>query len=158
MRNLAIVAVLMLALAGISTAQNKKAPTVILKDIRGKTVRLSNYKGKVVLLNFWATWCVPCQAEVPDLVKWQAEYKDKGLQIIGITYPPTSLAKVRKFTRDNKITYPILLGSKATKRLFERSDNLPITIIMDRDGKITDRIDGVIFPDEFETKIKPLLK
>ena len=134
-----------------------KAPSLALKDLKGNTVKLSRYKGKVVLVNFWATWCAPCAAEVPGLVKWQNEYKDE-LQIVGITYPPTSLAKVRRFIRDQGINYPILLGSKATKRLFEPSDNLPITVIIDREGNIGDRIDGVIFVDEFEAKIKPLTK
>lgn len=134
-----------------------KAPSLELKDLNGKTVKLSKYKGKVVLVNFWATWCAPCVAEVPELVKWQNEHKDE-LQILGITYPPASLRKIRRFVRDHGINYPIVLGSKATKRLFEPSDNLPITVIIDRDGNIVDRIDGVIFMDEFETKIRPLIK
>lgn len=136
---------------------SSKTPSVVLKDRKGKTVKLSDFKGKIVLLNFWATWCVPCAAEAPKLVKWQEQYKDL-LQIIGVTYPPTNMAKVRGFVRKNKINYPILLGSKATKKLFESSDTLPITVIIDRQGKMVDRIDGVIFADEFETKIKPLLK
>ena len=135
-----------------------KAPSISLKDLNGKTVKLSDFKGKVVLLNFWATWCVPCAAEVPELVKWQEQYKADGLQIIGITYPPTRAVNVKRFVRRNKINYPILLGSKATKKLFESSDTLPITVIIDRKGNIVDRIDGVIFADEFELKIKPLLK
>jgi thiol-disulfide isomerase/thioredoxin len=134
-----------------------KAPSLELKDLKGKTVKLSKYKGKVVLVNFWATWCAPCVAEVPELVRWQHEYADE-LQIVGITYPPTSLAQVRGFVRDHGINYPILLGSKATKRLFDPSDNLPITVIIDRVGNIVDRIDGLVFADEFEAKIKPLIK
>ena len=146
--------------ATVSLAQETKplkAPSLELKDLNGKTVKLSKYKGKVVLVNFWATWCAPCVAEVPELVKWQNEHKDE-LQILGITYPPASLRKIRRFVRDHGINYPILLGSKATKRLFEPSDNLPITVIIDREGNIVDRIDGVIFVDEFETKIRPLIK
>ena len=146
--------------ATVSLAQETKplkAPSLELKDLNGKTVKLSKYKGKVVLVNFWATWCAPCVAEVPELVKWQNEHKDE-LQILGITYPPASLRKIRRFVRDHGINYPILLGSKATKRLFEPSDNLPITVIIDREGNIVDRIDGVIFMDEFETKIRPLIK
>ncbi|HEX3101469.1 MAG TPA: TlpA disulfide reductase family protein [Pyrinomonadaceae bacterium] len=133
-----------------------KTPSITLKDLKGKTVKLSDFKGKVILLNFWATWCVPCAAEAPELVKWQELYKNK-LQIVGITYPPTNAVKVRRFVNKNKINYPILLGSKSTKKLFEPSDTLPITVIIDGKGKILDRIDGVIFADEFETKIKPLL-
>ncbi len=134
-----------------------KAPSIALKDLTGKNVKLSDFKGKIVLLNFWATWCVPCAAEVPELVKWQEQYKDGGLQIIGITYPPTNAAKVRRFVRRNRINYPILFGSKATKKLFEPSDTLPVTVIIDKQGNIAGRIDGVIFADEFDQKIQPLL-
>ncbi|HEV8593590.1 MAG TPA: TlpA disulfide reductase family protein [Pyrinomonadaceae bacterium] len=138
--------------------QTVKAPALALKDLNGKTVRLSDFKGKIVLINFWATWCVPCAAEVPELVKWQERYKADGLQIIGITYPPTAIGKVRRFVRQNKINYPVLLGSKATKKLFEPTDTLPITVIIDREGNVKDRIDGIVFADEFETKVKPLFK
>lgn len=135
-----------------------KAPAIALKDLTGKIIKLSDFKGKVVLLNFWATWCVPCAAEIPELIKWQNEYKSRGLQVIGITYPPTSAAKVRRFARRNKINYPVLFGFKATKELFEPSDTLPMTIIIGRKGNIVDRIEGVIFTDEFESKVKPLLR
>jgi peroxiredoxin len=146
-----------LAGAIASIGQKTKAPELALRDIRGQTVRLSDLRGKVVLLNFWATWCVPCAAEVPELVKWQTEYSDKGLQIIGITYPPTNAAAVRRFARKNKMNYPVLFGTKATKKLFDPSDNLPITMIIDKDGTIRGKIDGIIFQDEFDAKVKPLL-
>ena len=155
-----IIAPILIALLLItaSNGQTVKAPALVLKDINGKTIKLKDLKGKTVLLNFWATWCIPCAAEVPDLVKWQREYKDKGLRIIGITYPPTNAAAVRRFARNKKINYPIVFGSKATKKLFVASDTLPITVIIDKDGNVRDRIDGVIFADEFETRIRPLLQ
>lgn len=135
-----------------------KAPAIALKDLKGKTVTLSDFRGKIVLLNFWATWCVPCAAEVPEMVKWQDEYRASGLRIVGITYPPTTAAKIRSFVRKYKINYPILIGTRKTKRLFEPSVTLPVTVIIDREGNIIDRIDGIIFKDEFEAKIKPLIK
>jgi thiol-disulfide isomerase/thioredoxin len=158
MKRLLAVFTLTLTIALVSHAQDKlaKAPTVELKDIRGKTVKLSDFKGRVVLVNFWATWCVPCRAEIPQLVAWSDQYKT-SLQIVGITYPPTSLAKVRAFVRGNNIRYPVLIGTRATKHLFEPSENLPITIIVDPKGNIAGRIDGVIFSDEFDSKIRPLL-
>ncbi|HEY2847199.1 MAG TPA: TlpA disulfide reductase family protein [Pyrinomonadaceae bacterium] len=160
MKRATAIIVLTLAVALISLAQSSestKAPTLALRDLHGKTVNLGDFKGKVVLLNFWATWCVPCRAEVPQLVRWQDEYKDK-LQIVGITYPPTSSPKVRVFVRTNKIGYPVLLGKRATKRLFDNSANLPITIVIDREGNIAARIVGVIFDDEFRDKVLPLLR
>jgi len=136
----------------------KRAPSVVLRDLNGKTVRLSDFKGKIVLLNFWNVWCSPCAAEVRELVKWQTQYKTTGLQVVGITYPPTNAAAVRRFVRRMKVNYPILYGSESTKKLFEQTETLPVTVIIDRKGRIVERIDGVIFPDEFDAKIKPILK
>ena len=136
----------------------RRAPPLKLRDLRGRSIRLSDYTGKVVLLNFWATWCPPCRAEMPDLVKMQREYKESGLQVIGVTYPPQTVGEVRRFTRKLKINYPVALGTKETKRLFDQSETLPLTIIIDRDGNVRDRVEGILLPEEFEQKIKPLLK
>ncbi len=84
--------------------QEAEAPQFELRDINGRIVRLSNYRGKVVLINFWATWCPPCRAEMPDLVRLQREHGKEGLQIIGITYPPERKARVRRFARSSKLT------------------------------------------------------
>jgi thiol-disulfide isomerase/thioredoxin len=136
----------------------EKAPTLALKDLSGKIVRLEDFKGKVVLLNFWATWCAPCRAEIPELVKWQTEYQNQGLQIIGITYPPTNRTETRNFVRQNKINYPILLGSKKTKELFDSTETMPYSVVIDKNGNVTARIEGIIYADEFDEKIKPLLE
>ena len=148
---------LMLSTAFAQSRPGSKAPAIILKDINGKTVNLSRYKGKIVLLNFWATWCPPCRAEIPELIKWQKEYRKQGLQIIGITYPPTNIAKVNSFVRARKINYPILLGSKKTKALYDPGDVLPLTVVIDKKGNIKDIIEGMLYSDEFDEKIKPLL-
>ena len=148
-------------LAFSSYAQNgsvEKTPTIALKDLKGKTVSLSDFKGKIVLLNFWATWCAPCKAEIPELIKWQNEYKDAGLQIIGITYPPAGRAAVRRFARRMKINYPVLFGTKKTKALFDSGETLPFSVVIGEEGNIRERIEGVIFGEEFDEKIKPLLK
>src|SRR5215207_9640131 len=110
-----VFAVLLAVLPAVTLVQSNQAPALALKDLRGRTVRLSNYKGNVVLLNFWATWCPPCRAEMPDLVKWQREFRSKGLRVIGITYPPAEVAEVRRFVRSIHVNYPVLLGSKDTK-------------------------------------------
>ena len=140
------------------TGQGKQAPAVVLKDLRGRSVSLDAYKGKVVLLNFWATWCPPCRAEMPDLVKWQRQFRSQGLQVIGVTYPPTQLREVRRFTHVIGVNYPILLGTKKTKALFDSSETMPLTIIIGRDGYVKDRIEGILLHEEFEQKIKPLLQ
>lgn len=140
------------------SVQAKKTPDISLKNLKGKTVKIADFKGKVVLLNFWATWCAPCLAEIPELIKWQKEYENQGLQIVGITYPPTNRVKTRRFARRNKINYPILFGSKKTRTLFDSGETMPLTVVIDKDGNIKDVIEGIIFPEEFDEKIKPLLK
>jgi peroxiredoxin len=138
-------------------AAQQQAPNVSLRDINGKRVRLSDFKGKVVLLNFWATWCVPCRAEIPDLVKQQRRYRIRGLRIVGVTYPPEQIADVRSFVRELRINYPVVIGRKETKQAFTTSATLPLTVVIDRKGKIRDVIEGVMYADEFDQKVKPLL-
>ena len=158
MKNL-LLAVVLLATPAVTLAQApRSAPEGVLKDLQGRTVRLTDFKGKVVLLNFWATWCPPCRAEIPELLKWQREYGSKGLQIIGVTYPPTNRRKVRSFVRAFKITYPILLGARKTKALFDAGETLPFSVVIDREGKVRENIEGILLPEEFDEKIKPLLQ
>ena len=137
--------------------QAVKAPQFHLRDVNGRTVRLSAYQGKVVLINFWATWCPPCRAEMPDLIRLQREHAKNGLQIIGITYPPERKARVRRFAKQLKVNYPIVLGTHELKAQFSSDETLPLTIVIDRDGKVTDIIGGILLREEFDEKIKPLL-
>ena len=149
----------MLLAPAVAWAQTAKpAPLVVLRDLNGRTVRLTDFKGKVVLLNFWATWCPPCRAEIPELVKWQSEYGSQGLQIIGVTYPPTNVRQVRSFVRRLRVNYPVLLGSRETRAWFDPGETLPISIVVDRDGTVRDTVEGILLPEEFEEKIMPLLE
>jgi thiol-disulfide isomerase/thioredoxin len=137
-----------------SESENQNAE---LKDLNGRIVRLSDYKGKVVLINFWATWCPPCRAEMPDLVRLQREHAKDGLQIIGITYPPEQKARVRRFASRLKVNYPIVLGTRELKSRFSSDETLPLTVVINRDGKVSDIIGGILLREEFDEKIKPLL-
>ena len=137
--------------------QTVKAPQFKLRDINGRTVRLSDYRGKVVLINFWATWCPPCRAEMPDLVQLQRDYAKQGLQIIGITYPPETKTRVRRFARSLKVNYPIILGTSEIKARYSSEETLPLTVVINRNGAISDIISGILLPEEFDEKIKPLL-
>jgi thiol-disulfide isomerase/thioredoxin len=138
--------------------QGVKSPSLTLRSTEGRIVRLSDYRGKVALINFWATWCPPCRAEIPDLVKLQRDYGKEGLQIIGVTYPPERRARVRSFTRRLKVNYPILLGTRETKAAFSADETLPLTVIIDREGTIHSVIAGILLPAEFDLHIKPLLQ
>lgn len=158
MRKALIIGMMVVVLPATVLAQGREAPNLALRDLRGRTLRLSSYKGKVVLLNFWATWCPPCRAEMPDLVRWQREYGGRGLQVIGVTYPPTERVKVRRLIRSLNVNYPIVLGTKETKALFVQGETLPITVVIDRKGHLLDTIEGILLPEEFEEKIKPMVK
>ena len=152
------IAIALLFVPIVAPGQDSRSPQLALKDIHGRYVRLSDYRGKVVLINFWATWCPPCRAEMPDLIRLQHDYQSAGLQVIGITYPPQTLATVRRFVRRLKVNYPIGLGTKEIKLLFSQSETLPMTIVIGRDGRVRDIIEGILLPEEFEQKVKPLLK
>ena len=134
------------------------APTFALKDLRGKTVKLENFKGKIVLLNFWATWCIPCRTEMPEFIRLQTEYGGKGLQIVGVTYEPEKPEIVSRVARTRKINYPLLFGNEELSKIYGIEEVLPVTVIIDRDGKIRDRILGLFETKDFEEKVLPLLK
>jgi len=138
-------------------AQSSQKIELELKDVNGRTLRLADYKGKVLLVNFWATWCVPCRAEIPDLIKLQSKYR-KDLQIIGITYPPEELSDVREYVKKAKVNYPIAIGTKATKALVTTSETLPLTVVIDRKGNVQHIIEGIMYADEFDEKVKPLFQ
>jgi cytochrome c biogenesis protein CcmG/thiol:disulfide interchange protein DsbE len=136
----------------------EKAPDFILKSLRGKSVRLSRYKGKVVLLNFWATWCAPCKAEMPEMVNWQAQYKNRGMEIIGITYPPYKIRNVRQLIKKLRINYPIVLANRKLAQTYAIGEILPVTMVIDRQGNLVERILGIMAAEEFEQKVKPFLQ
>lgn len=143
--------------ATVASAQPKQAPNLQLRDLNERPVKLSSYRGEVVLINFWATWCIPCRAEIPDLIKLQQQYRSAGLRIVGITYPPEKKSEVRHFARALRINYRVAIGTKATKSLFTTSETLPMTIVIDRNGLVREVIEGIMYADEFDEKVKPLL-
>jgi len=142
----------------VTLGQESRPAQLTVKDIHGRYIHLSDYRGKVVLINFWATWCPPCRKEIPDLIRLQREYRSRGLLVIGVTYPPQKLAEVRRFVRRAKVNYPVGLGTKGTTLLFTQSESLPLTIVISRNGTIQDIIEGILLPEEFEQRIKPMLK
>lgn len=135
------------------------APPFTLQAVDGKQVSLADYKGKVVLLNLWATWCPPCVRETPRLVRLYEKYNAQGFVILGInTTYQDDRAKVEKFARDQKVTYPILLDTDDKFGSAYRARVLPTSYLIDRSGKIVQVRVGEIDEAQFEEQIAALLK
>jgi peroxiredoxin len=137
--------------------ERKSAPEFELKDADGKTVRLSDYKGKVVLLDFWATWCGPCKIEIPWFIDFERKYKDKGFAVIGVSMDEEGWTAVKPFVSELAINYRILQGNDAIAQLYGGVDALPTTFLIDRDGKIAETHAGLAGKDDFEDGIKKLV-
>jgi cytochrome c biogenesis protein CcmG/thiol:disulfide interchange protein DsbE len=154
-----------LAIAGLSSdtskglipAQSRKsAPDFALQDSAGTVVKLSDYKGKVVLLDFWATWCHGCKTEIPWYVEFQDRYKADGLSAIGVSMDD-SWDPVRSFLAEHKVNYPIVLTNDEVTKLYKIGE-MPVTLLIDRDGKVADWHVGMVDKGIFEQEIQQLLK
>jgi len=128
-----------------------------LADVSGKKVRLSDFKGKVVVLDFWATWCGPCRVEIPDFVKLQSKYKDKGLEIVGLSLDAVGSSAVAPFLKEHQVNYTMLLANDDTAKSFGGILGIPTTFIIDRQGRIVQKYIGVMPAKTFEEAIQPLL-
>jgi peroxiredoxin len=135
----------------------RAAPNFTLIDSRGASVRLSDYKGKVVLLSFWATWCVWCKTEIPWYVEFQNKYKNKGLSVIGVSMDEDGWRSARPFLEEKKMTYTVVVGNEALASSYAL-DALPLTVLIDRDGKIARSHAGIMEKDSFENEIRVLLR
>lgn len=131
------------------------APAFTLPDLNGSPVSLSDFKGKVVVLNFWATWCPPCKREIPDFIELQSDYGSKGLQIVGVALDrPES---VKEFAAANGMNYQILLGNNDVAARYGGVKGIPTTFVIDRTGKIAAKFVGFRTKEIFESEIKKLL-
>jgi len=133
------------------------APDFELKSLDGKNVKLSDFRGKAVLLNFWATWCGPCKIEMPWFVELQKQYGPDGLQIVGVAMDDSSDQEIAKFTQEMGVNYPILLGKESVGQSYGGVDVLPTTFFVDRDGKLVAREFGLQSRSVFVDHIKESL-
>lgn len=132
------------------------APAFDLKTLEGKPLSLAEYKGKVILLNFWATWCGPCRAEIPDLVELQNKYKDQ-FQIIGLVVDDDDEEAVKKFVADSDINYPVALASDEVRLEYGGIVALPTSFVLDDEGRVVQKHEGLRDPILFDVEVRSLL-
>jgi len=135
----------------------KMAPDFVLQSIDDKTVRLADFRGKAVLLNFWATWCAPCKIEMPWFVELQRQYGPEGLQVLGVAMDDASKEDIAKFAKDMGVNYPILIGKESVGDAYGGVQFLPTTYFIGRDGKVVAHEFGLKSRSEFEDNIKKAL-
>jgi thiol-disulfide isomerase/thioredoxin len=135
----------------------KSAPEFTLKDVNGKAVNLADYKGKVVLLNFWATWCGPCKIEIPWFIDFEQKYKDRGFAVLGVAMDDEGLEIVKPYLDKSKINYRIVLGNDSVATMYGGIDSLPTTFVLDKDGKIASTHVGLVSKSDYENEIQQLL-
>jgi peroxiredoxin len=135
---------------------HQRAPEFSLQDLQGSHVDLAHYRGKIVLLNFWATWCGPCRLEMPKFVQWQKQYGAQGLQVLGVSIDDTA-APVRPFLEKLHVDYPVVMGRAHLGDLYGGVYGVPVTFLIDRHGIVRERYDGEPNLTALEAAVQKLL-
>ncbi len=152
---------LLLALVLFGCGKNKqnleKAPDFTLSNGYGETFTLSEQKGKMVIINFWATWCPPCQREIPDFIELYDTYKKDGLMIVGVSVDQTGWDAVDKYIQNMKIQYPVVMFTPEVVRNYDNFQSIPTTFIIDKKGRIVKKVTGYRPKTFWEEEIKNIL-
>ena len=135
----------------------KSAPSFTLQDLNGKQVSLSDFKGRVVILDFWATWCPPCVKEIPHFIALYEQYKDQGFAIVGISVDRGGISVVKSFARKYQVNYPILMTDGRVDKAYGGIPSIPTTFVIDSAGNIRQKYIGYREKAVFEADIKALL-
>ena len=141
----------------VKASERRMAPDFVLADASGKPVRLSELRSKVVLLNFWATWCAPCAAEIPWFIEFQKAYKSAGLTTLGVSLDVDGWTTVKPYIDAHKIDYRVILGNDDVAQAYG-ANSLPTTFIIDRSGRIAVTHFGLCGKGEYEADIKRVLE
>jgi thiol-disulfide isomerase/thioredoxin len=143
--------------AKTAVVKGSVAPDFELTTLDGKTLKLSDYRGRAVLLNFWATWCGPCKIEMPWFVELNQKYASQGLTILGVAMDDSGQAEIARFAKEMGVNYPILIGKEKVGDAYGGVPGLPTTFYIDRNGKILDRVVGIVGRSEIEAQIQKAL-
>ncbi len=138
--------------------KNNKAPDFTVTTIEGETITLSDLKGKVVIIDFWDTWCPPCRKGIPDFIELYKEYKDSGFVMIGLAFGRQGKEKVKEFIQEYNINYPIAIPSHSVINSFGEIRSIPTAFLIDQNGNIVNKYIGLRPKDVFENDIKKLLE
>ena len=165
LRRSSTVKLLLCLCVGVSTAQapvtatsllHKKAPEFVRNDLQHRKLDLRAYRGKVILLDFWATWCASCQLEMPRFVAWQTQYGPRGLQIIGVSMDDDSAAALKVYDKQ-KWNYPVAMGDEKLGQLYSGVLGLPVAFLIDKNGIIQAQFQGETDLKQIEEQIKQML-
>src|ERR1700733_10244779 len=159
---MALVAVCLASLSRVPAAiteakLRRAAPGFTLNDSTGAPVKLSDYKGKVVLLDFWATWCHGCKLEIPWFMEFESRFKDSGLAVIGVSLDDDGWKSVKPYLEQRKMNYPVVIGNEGLAKQYGLT-SMPMTVLIDREGKIAASHTGVVDKAACEDEIRKLLR
>jgi thiol-disulfide isomerase/thioredoxin len=147
------------ATSGLLNVKDRRpVPDFMSKDSKGVQNKLSDYRGKVVLLNFWATWCGPCKAEVPWFVEFESKFKGSGFAVLGVSMDDDGWKTVRPFMVQEKMNYTVMLGDEAMASKFGGIDSLPQSLLIDRKGRIAVKQMGLTSQAAYREEIVELLR
>ncbi len=148
---------LLVAVVSGIAAERPLAPDFELRDSKGKKRKLSDFRGQVVLLNFWATWCAPCRTEIPWLKNVHAEFKDEGFQVLGVAMDERGWRAVTPFVAQYEVNYPVLLGNAEVARDYGGLEVLPQTLFLDRRGRVVAKHNAILSPEHLHKIVRTLL-
>ena len=148
----------MLALLQTTAQAAERQPEFALPSVVGdETISLQDFRGKVLLINFWATWCPPCRKEIPSLISLQKEYASKGFSVIGLSMDQGGKKQVAKFVKKAGMNYPVAIADKKAAREFGGVIGIPASFLLDRSGKVAKEYPGYVTHEVLEKDIKDLL-